>query len=368
MTQKRVEELEKILEEARNKYYNLNPIMSDQEYDRLRDELIELNPDSKEVKAVGADPIKISVWEKVPHEIPMGSLNKVNSKEEFSKWYSNVQSPEIIITHKLDGSSMELIYENGEIVRCVTRGNGTVGEDITENVTKIPNIPHSIPIKNEKVIIRGEVMMLKSIFEEKYSSEYANPRNTSAGKLRDKKNSGESCRDLHFVAFYIHSKGCPKKEDLVLKILSKIGFEIPPYEVGSLNEIEKWHNETGKNRGELPYEIDGTVIKINDMSIQNTLGSKNMRPRGQIAWKFDPEMAETTLESIKWQVGHTGRVTPVAVIAPCKIGGVIIKNVSLHNLAMFKSLKLSEKCRLVISRRNEVIPYIEANITESIYL
>ena len=371
----RIEELRNQIREAKEAYYNLNPILDDKIYDALLNELQQLSPEDFEVVTIGATPLTHSVWEKVKHEIPMGSLSKVNETNEFINWITEIQkktnetkSEILLITHKLDGSSLEVIYENGKLIRGTSRGDGIQGEDITINVTKIPNLPKTIPITTERIYIRGEVMMLKQIFEEKYSNKYANPRNTAAGKIRDKKNQGEDCSNLIFIAFTLISKTAPNTEADRFLILQKMGFKIPPYFIGNQNQIIEWHEQIRSTRSQIPYEIDGNVIRINDITVQESLGELNMRPRGQIAWKFDPAMGTTIIKDIKWQVGPTGRICPVMIVKPISVGGVTITHISLHNIAMFNKLQLSENDEVLISRRNDVIPYCEANLTKEIYI
>lgn len=370
MDDERVEYLRRKLRSARQAYYNLFPEISDQEYDALKDELLRLSPDDPEVTQVGASPPKHTVWEKVEHKIPMGSLNKVNSTAEFIEWVQSTGSctdymqDYLLITHKIDGSSLEVVYEDGKLVRAVTRGNGKIGEDITVNAIQIPNLPQAIPIK-EEVTVRGEVVMLKNVFEQHYSEQYANPRNTAAGKIRDKKNKGKDCRDLTFLAFTLISPTAPDYEDRKFQALEAMGFDIPNWTVGNLDDVINAHKVIDTNRDSVPYEIDGTVIRINDVQRQDEMGDLNMRPRGQIAWKFDPAMGITRVIDVKWQIGTSsgGRITPVAQIEPVQIGGVTISSVSLHNLAFFKNLGLWKGCEVLVSRRNDVIPYIERNLS-----
>jgi DNA ligase (NAD+) len=203
--------------------------------------------------------------------------------------------------------------------------------------------------------------MLKSIFKEKYSDEYANPRNTAAGKLRDKKNKGEDCKNLHFFAYTMFG---PKlnTEAEQFKTLSNLGFDTPNVNVGDIDMMIQTFESI--NRENIPYEIDGMVIRINDLQHQASMGEKNMRPLGQIAWKFDPATSVSTVVNIKWQVGPSGRVSPVAVVKPINIGGVEITNISLHNLSMFKDLSLYKNCKVLISKRNDLIPFIEKRIDD----
>jgi len=371
MSEERIEELRAKLRSARLAYFNLTPEISDQEYDALKDELLKLSPNDPEITKIGASPSKYTVWEKVEHKIPMGSLNKVNETSEFIEWVQSTGSCNdfnyegyLLITHKIDGSSLEVVYEDGKLIRAVTRGNGKIGEDITVNAIQIPNLPKTIPIK-EEVNVRGEVVMLKDIFEQYYSEQYANPRNTAAGKIRDKKGSGRDCQNLNFLAFTLMSPTAPDFEERRFQALQAMGFDIPNWTVGNLDDIIHAHRLIDEKRDKIPYEIDGTVIRINDIRYQEEMGDLNMRPRGQIAWKFDPAMGITKVIDVRWQTGTSsgGRITPVAQIEPIQIGGVTISSVSLHNLALFKNLGLWKGCEVLVSRRNDVIPYIERNLS-----
>lgn len=361
-----VEEIESIvprLKAAREAYYLLDPIISDLEFDALKERLKELDPFHEEIAAVGAETPSDSPWEKVAHEIPMGSLDKVNAKEEFLEWAKKTGAAEFLFTYKIDGSSLEIVYENGKLQRCVTRGDGNIGEDVTLNTVKIPDIPRTVNIK-EKIIVRGEVVMMKQVFEEKYAEKYANPRNTAAGKIRDKKNKGEDCKNLNFLAFTIVYDDDPWMTEFAhFEVLKQTGFKIPFNMAGGLDVMAQWFEEVQETREEIAYEIDGIVIRVNNLAEQATLGEINMRPLGQIAWKFDPATSISKVQDVKWQVGPTGRITPVAIVEPVNIGGVTVTHVSLHNLSLFNDLKLFKGCEVLISRRNDVIPYIEKNLS-----
>jgi DNA ligase (NAD+) len=363
MNSERIEELSLKIREAREGYYNLNTILSDQEYDALIDELKSLDPNHKELILVGAAPTEISVWEKVPHKIPMGSLNKVNSEAEFLEWAEKLNTGSIHITHKIDGSSMELVYQKGMLISAVTRGDGMIGEEVLSNMSKVPSIPKKLPIEID-VIVRGEIVILKKVFEEKYSESYANPRNTAAGKVRDKKGGGKDCVNLNFLAYWmIKEIDQPSTLSYAFKELKSLGFEVPEAAACTDKEyIVKIFK--GIDRESVPYEIDGMVVSVNNLNDLQELGELNLRPNGQVAWKFDPSMRESRVIDVKWQVGSSGRVTGVAVVEPINIGGVTITNVSLHNLSMFKDLNLHKGCRVLISRRNDCIPYLEKNLSD----
>jgi DNA ligase (NAD+) len=353
----------------REAYYNLEPIVPDDVYDKKRDRLKQLCPEHFEVKAVGAHPSVLSIWEKVQHEIPMGSLDKVKSHEEFDKWVAKIgmtDQSDFAITHKIDGASLELIYQKGELVRGVTRGDGYIGEDITCNIKNIASIPQKLSIDNKlqpiNATVRGEIVMLKEIFDQKYADKYANPRNTASSKMREKKNKGSACKDMEFLAYWIKSNDKIDSMELMFTYLKQIGFQTPPICQGPVKIIKENFIHTAINRASLPYEIDGVVISVASIPLLEELGDVSMRPRGQIAWKFESEKAESRILDVVWQVGLTGRVCPVAKIEPTKIGGVTIESVSLHNLKMFKELKLFRGCRVLIERRNDCIPYLAENL------
>jgi len=370
MSESRIHELKERLQAAREGYYNLTPLITDQEYDALRDELARLAPGDEEVVAVGAPVPQLSIWEKVRHEIPMGSLGKANTEAEFDEWAGKMVAAgasTLFTTHKIDGSSMELVYEAGKLIRCVTRGDGTIGEDVTANVMKVPSVPKELSVPADATV-RGEIVMMKDVFAKKYASEYANPRNTAAGKVREKKGGGEACRDLEFMAYWVKFKDRtdqPKTMFFSMMWLEGRGFKVPPCEATVVTEmphIKARRQDVVKERNGVPYEIDGLVVSVNNLDLLEELGNLNMRPRGQIAWKFDAAMGEARVTDVKWQVGPSGRITPVAVLEPVDIGGVTITNVSLHNLSLFRELALTRGCRVLVSRRNDVIPYIEKNL------
>jgi DNA ligase (NAD+) len=354
----RIQELVEKITQAKEAYYNLSPIISDQIYDAWVDELKELDPNNQAITMVGATIPEGSVWPKIKHEIPMGSLNKVNSEQEFREWTNKFEVKEYLITWKLDGSSMELQYKDGNLVRAISRGDGLVGEDLTRNAKQISSIPHKLKIPMN-INIRGEIIMKKSVFEEIYKRDYANPRNTAAGKIRDKKSGGADCKNLDFLGYDLYNKKFESMKEK-FEYLDYLGLNTPPYLVGTIDQMITHFNTI--DRDNLEYEIDGMVISINDVKSLDEAGSKNMRPEGQIAWKFASLMKESIALDIIWQVGLSGRACPVLIIKPVNIGGVEVSRVSLHNLSLFNELKLWKNCRVLISRRHDVIPYCEANL------
>lgn len=358
------EEIKKLVEELekyREAYYNLDPMVPDSVYDTKRDRLKQICPDHFEVHAIGASPPISSVWEKVKHTIPMGSLDKVNSSEELRQWTEKTGASQFHMTDKIDGSSMELVYKDGKLIRCVTRGDGLVGEDVTKNVKRIPTVPKSLP-EPVNITVRGEIVMLKNVFAEKYASVYANPRNTAAAKVREKKNDGKDCENLTFLAYWAKCDSSPKTMQSTFAQLTDLGFQTPKYVCGSVETIEKHFETVTKDRHGIPYDIDGQVVSVNDIQILEDLGEVSMRPKGQIAWKFESEKAESRVLDIVWQMEPTEQICPITKIEPTYINGVTIERVSLHNLKMFTELRLFRGCRVLIERRNDVIPYLAANL------
>ncbi len=362
------EELDKIIQkvkEAREDYYNLNPKISDEEYDLLVEIIKKEKPDEKEVLKVGAEVPKNSVWNKIKHDMVMGSLNKVVTFEELNEWRDKYHIKEMFMTHKIDGSSLEIVYEDGVLKSGITRGDGVVGEDITENIVNIPNIPKTIKVMG-KVNIRGEVVMTKKVFKDHYSDEYANPRNTANGKVREKKNGGKDCLNLRFIAYNMLIDGMfyeGTMSGLILN-LKGLGFEIPHFFIIANNteDLKKKYDNYLKGE-DIEYEIDGLVVSCEDLKLLNELGDENMRPLGQIAWKFPSTMKSSKITGIQWQIGPSGRITPVAKIEPVEIEGVKITSVSLHNMNIFNELNLHLNDEVLISRRNQVIPYVEKNLS-----
>lgn len=372
----RIQELENKIKQARNDYYNDQPTVSDKVYDAWVDELRLLDPSNMAVTAIGA-PVVPSEWKKAKHQMPMGSLDKVNSPAELSKWTKDIidDSDELFVTEKLDGLSIEVIYDEGKLVQAITRGDGETGEDITVNVAKMKGVASQLKgntnscQKNGVVFqqptftgsLRGEIIMTKSIHK-KYFSDKANPRNAASGVSKRLDSVGVEHLDIIFYQALGNIDFSTEVSQF--KWLKSQGVSIPNYWLmDDVDEVsEHWRNYQDTKRDSLDYDIDGLVVRINDLIKQAALGDKDLRPKGAIAFKFDNESRETTLLDVDWQVGNSGRVTPVAILKPVILCGAEIKRASLHNVNFFNSLKLFKGCRVLVSRRNDVIPYIEENI------
>jgi DNA ligase (NAD+) len=367
-------ELKELLEQIDNcdeEYYNNNnKLIQDPEYDILKVQLrtmyinfIQKNKSDKSFAAkiedalsrVGAPPPKDGKWPKVEHEVSMPSLNKVNIPDEFIKWSSTRCNSEFLITEKLDGISISLKYDNGKFVQGSTRGSGEIGEDISRNVIKMQGVPLELN-NNFTGYIRGEIILRHSDWKEHFP-EMANPRNASSGIA--KRIDGQGVQHLSVIAYTIEGKDFDYEEQ-AFNYIENLGFDIPNYIIGSSDIVLKqWQEYMNRKREKLNYDIDGLVIRINNRSVQFALGEENHRPNGSVAFKFEAPEAETIIRNIVCQVGDSGQITPVAEFDEVELMGAKIKRASLHNFTIVKELKINIGSRVVVSRRNDVIPYIE---------
>ena len=363
-----------------NLYYNLaQPEISDAEFDRLWDELNQIDPQHPQLSRVGADLAPGSV--KVDHLFPMRSLDKATSAEELNHFVNATTSgaTRFLSQPKLDGSALSLEYRMGRLVRAATRGSGERGEDVTRNARRIANVPHTLPMKVD-VHVRGEVVMPLSVFESTYKDVSPNPRNLAAGALRQKHADGKAdASDLVFQAYdakvplgehrHPDSEPVPEMEndtDMLVWLEDVLGIVPAPWELhegdspshaASLMErsTQTW---TGK-RSDYAYEIDGVVFKLDNLAQRERLGMTAHHPRWALAWKFPPEEAFSVLLDVEWQTGRTGNITPVARIAPQRVGGVTVENTTLHNVGEIDRLDIHIGDKVLIVRRGDVIPKIE---------
>ena len=360
-------------------YYNLaTPEIDDAEFDTLWDELKRLSPDHPQLRRVGAEVPAGSA--KVDHRFPMRSLDKATTDEEISHFVqeTTAEGRRFLAQPKLDGSALSLEYRRGRLVRAATRGNGERGEDVTANALRIPNIPHRITWGGD-CHVRGEVVMSLDVFREKYADIAPNPRNLAAGSLRQKyADSGKGdASDLIFLAYdarFIPSDEAhpdsPKPphfeyDSEIVHWLRSVGIEpagdqvcegdtVDNVTMSMISQTKYWTD----NRANLPWEIDGVVFKLDDLSKRELLGMTAHHPRWALAWKFPPEEAVTVLMDVDWQTGRTGAVTPVARVAPVVVSGVTVENTTLHNAGEVERLgiQIGDKVRIV--RRGDVIPKI----------
>ena len=366
-----------------NLYYNLaKPQLSDAEFDQLWDELKRLEPDHPQLGRVGADIAPGSV--KIEHLFSMRSLDKANKIEELSHFvHSTAQEATRFLSQpKLDGSALSLEYRVGRLVRAATRGSGERGEDVTRNARKIANVPETLPLPVD-IHVRGEVVMPLSVFESTYRDVSPNPRNLAAGALRQKHDDGKAdASDLVFQAydakFPIGADRHPESQpipsftyDTEVLAWMENTLKIQPAKwalhesdssasVGQLlyEQSQHWLGQRGAYR----FEIDGVVFKLDHLEQREALGMTAHHPRWALAWKFPPEEATSVLMGVEWQTGRTGNITPVARIAPQRVGGVTVENTTLHNLGEVERLDLKIGDKVLIVRRGDVIPKIERGL------
>ena len=365
--------------EKLNKAYYLNdkPLVSDAEYDRIKKDILDFEKKNPKIiskdsptKKVGFTPSE--KFSKVKHLIPMLSLDNAftkNDVEDFLKKIRNYlnfekDAPvELTAEPKIDGISASLIYKNNKIIRGLSRGDGEYGEDITENLLTIKDIPKILDGENidKEFEIRGEVYIGKKDFE-KIKNDFANPRNAAGGSLRQKDSKKTALIPLKFFA---HSIGDidEKKFKTHLNFLNfckKVGFKINPLTqtFTSIDELIKGYHHIEEIRSSLDYDIDGIVYKVNDLTLQKRLGSLSSSPRWAIAHKFSSEKATTVIRKIEIQVGRTGALTPVAKLDPVNVGGVLVSNATLHNEdeIIRKDIRLNDT--VIIQRAGDVIPQV----------
>lgn len=374
----RIQELENHIFKARNDYYNGTSTVSDKVYDAWVDELRQLDPANKAVTAIGS-PVVPSEWKKAKHQIPMGSLDKVNQPAELSAWATDkiehntcpcMVTPcphgpkdQLFVTEKLDGLSIEVIYENGSLVQGITRGDGDVGEDITVNVAKMGGV-HSHLKHKFTGSLRGEIIMHKSTHKQWFADK-ANPRNAASGT--SKRLDGVGVDKLNIIFYQVLGDVDFKTESDQFTWLQKQGLDTPNWWLfdDATGVNKHWRQYQDKDREKLDYDIDGLVIRVNDMAKQIGLGEKDLRPKGAIAFKFDNEARESTIIDIIWQVGNSGRVTPVAIIDPVTLVGAEVRRASLYNMSYIEELGISIGAKVLVVRANDVIPRVEEVITRS---
>ena len=389
---KRIIELREITSYHAKKYYDEdNPEISDFEYDMLMLEL--RNLENQYPDLITSDSLTQHVggtvkegFEKVEHEVPLQSLQDIF---DFNELYafdervrktlekeenSNREKVKYVVETKIDGLSVALEYKNGIFVRGATRGNGLVGEDITENLKTIKNIPKKIkePID---IIVRGEVFIGKKDFEkmneereENEESLFANARNAAAGSLRQLDSSIAAQRPLDIYIFNVQKSDTIEFKSHIesLRYLEKIGFNVNPVKIecNTISEVIKEINYIGENRENLSFGIDGAVIKVDDLKQREVLGTNYKTPKWAIAYKYPPEQKETLLKDIVFQVGRTGAITPMAILEPVKVAGSTISKTTLHNEDFIKEKDLRIGDTVVIQKAGDVIPEVVKVIKE----
>jgi DNA ligase (NAD+) len=444
-----IEQLAKQIRYHRDRYYNAQPEISDEEFDALEDRLRDLAPDHPVLAEIGAPPVEETVdeeaaarearelaektsatklaemliaetdrfyegrssdpahykglwlalleeapehpaferaipprgmdWRKARHEIPMGSLNKVNSAEELADWAARCDelavksglpkiSGDLAMTEKLDGISIEVLYQDGELESAITRGDGLIGERISPNVRRMHGVPERIELRG-RISVRGEIILRKSdakkfiAFKKKVDkrfTELKSLRNTAAGIARTKEPTLlPGCRFLSVLFYDIEGVTGLKTEREKVSLMQELGFLVPAEHFGDLTKIQAAYDSYDKKRKKLDYDIDGLVVRAADLHTSMMLGDLNNRPRAAVAFKFASEMQVTLLRDILWSTGDTGRITPIAQIDPVFLAGAEVRQASLHNLANLRKLDIGVGDQVLVSRRNDVIPYVE---------
>ena len=379
----RIEELREALNYHNHLYYVLdNPSIPDSEYDQMMQELVSLesvcpnaiDPNSPSQR-VGGEPV--SGFEQVAHDIPMLSLGNAFDKSDMENWLRRVKGLvnneifTLIAELKIDGLAVSLIYDNGLLVQASTRGNGSIGEDVTQNIKTIKSIPLRLsgdfPPHLE---VRGEVYMpiasFKKLNEQRAASGeslYANPRNSGAGSIRNLAPKVTASRNMQiWVYSLINNDGLykPDTHSQSLEWLKTLGFRVNPHnaQCTSIEDIEAYHREWIANRHNLGYEADGVVVKVNEYSAQDRMGVVGREPRWAIAYKFPAERVITKLHSIGINVGRTGSLNPYAVLEPVIVSGVTVRNASLHNEEDILRKDIREGDWVTIERAGEVIPQV----------
>ena len=358
-------ELNKKLKEAAKAYYQESrEIMSNYDYDALYDELLRLE---EETGIVLSDSVTqnvgyeiLSELKKIEHSKPMLSLDKTKSVDALRDWLGDQKA---VLSWKLDGLTIVLTYEDGKLQQAVTRGNGYIGEDVTQNAKQFKNVPLSIPYKG-KLIIRGEAVIKYSDFE-KFSDEYKNPRNLCSGSVRQLDPGITRQRSVNlFVFSLVSAEGAPA--DSVIKQfdwLSSQGFEVVDHVKVDRNSLSAAVEDYAKKIENYDVPSDGLVLLLEDIKYGLSLGSTAKFPRNAIAFKWSDEIAETKLKYIEWSPSRTGLINPVAVFEPVEIEGTTVSRASVHNVSILKSLKLGEGDAITVYKANMIIPQIAENLT-----
>lgn len=378
---------EKILYHNKAYYENDNPEISDKEYDDLFARLKALEK-AYPIFATGDSPTKLTgsaVSEKFKehkHKYRLYSLDNSYDFEDLKKWYERIlkeypqRTPELVTELKFDGLATALSYENGNLTVAATRGNGIVGEVITENVKRIKNIPQTLK-KPLTVEVRGEIYMPKSSFEKLNEEqraagekEFANPRNAAAGSLRQLDATITGKRNLKFFAYAAEfpNNDSPKTHFEILKLLKEAGFDVNENAKlqKNMSEVEEYCKYWEFERFKLDYPTDGAVVKINDIDIQNEIGYTARAPKWATAFKFPPEEIETELLDIETCIGKTGVITPVAILSPVNLAGTVVKRASLYNFDEISRLNLNKGDKVIIKKAAEIIPKVVKKVGESI--
>ena len=384
MSQQRILELRKTLDRLAYEYYVLDkPSVSDQEYDRYYQELLKLEDEFPQYRdpnsitqRVGG--VVLDAFEKVSHKRRMLSLDNAFNLEDLMAFdervRQSVKNPEYVVELKMDGLAISLHYHNGRFVQAVTRGDGLVGEDVTNNVRTIASIPMHIDMEGD-VEVRGEVIMPKKSFEalneqrrKQGEEEFANPRNAAAGSIRQLDSRIAASRKLDAYLYYFEGaqQHAMHTHEEALEALEAMRIKVNPLRKVCKNMQEVWQfiQEMSERRNDLPYEIDGMVLKVNDLHAWDLLGTTAKAPRYAIAYKFPAEEVVTKLLDIVLSVGRTGRITPNAVLEPVRVAGTTVSAATLHNEDMIKEKDVRINDDVIIRKAGDIIPEVVRSLPE----
>ena len=373
---KRMNELVALLNRYATEYYTSdNPSVSDSEYDRLYRELVELEtayPDQvladSPTHRVGGK--VLDGFEKYSHQYPLYSLQDAFSREELEAFDARVRKevahPTYICELKIDGLSISLTYEKGILVAGATRGDGSIGENITENLKRVKDIPLTLPEELD-ITVRGECYMPRASFDqvnqarqENGEPEFANPRNAAAGTLRQLDTAVVAKRNLATFLYQEASPSTRDSQEKVLKHLEQLGFVVNSKRILAENIDEIWDfiQEVGQERDNLPYDIDGVVVKVNDLASQEELGFTVKAPKWAVAYKFPAEEKEAKLLSVDWTVGRTGVVTPTANLTPVQLAGTTVSRATLHNVDYIAEKDIRKDDTVIVYKAGDIIPAV----------
>lgn len=372
----RMLELVNLLNQYAHEYYTTdNPSVSDSEYDRLYHELLDLEQQYPELVQADSPTHRVGGkvlegFEKYQHQYPLYSLQDAFSREELEAFDVRIRKdfPKVsyLCELKIDGLSISLMYENGILVAGATRGDGSVGENITENLKRVKDIPLTLPTA-VNLTVRGECYMPRSSFDavnqlrqENGEPEFANPRNAAAGTLRQLDTAIVAKRNL---ATFLYQEASPtdvSTQEAVLNKLSKNGFSVNEQHIlaYSMDEVWRFIEQINHERAQLPYDIDGVVIKVNDLSVQEELGFTVKAPKWAIAYKFPAEEKEAQLLSVDWTVGRTGVVTPTANLTPVKLAGTTVSRATLHNVDYIAEKDIRKDDTVIVYKAGDIIPAV----------
>jgi DNA ligase (NAD+) len=379
--QKKIQDLRALLADANDQYYRLGRSpMTDEKYDLLHKELEALEAEHPEFALEASPTLQVGSdltagFRKIEHRFPMLSIQNTYSEAELADWHRQVTDKidpadlEYVVELKIDGVAMSLVYEDRKLAFAVTRGDGTVGDEVTQNVRNIKSIPARLPASFPagRLEVRGEIYMTRASFKTfneysliAYGKEQQNPRNTAAGSLKLKDPAESALRKLDFYAYAILTDKAEGTHWGNLEALAKAGFPVNDKraKVKTVDGIMAVCAEWLKIRDDLPYNIDGAVVKVDDLRQHVLLGRTSKSPKWVIAYKYKTEAVETVLESVSYQVGRTGAVTPVAHLKPILLGGTLVKRATLHNFDEIGRLGLRLKDHVIVEKGGEIIPKV----------